>query len=74
MYEVDLKPCPCCGGSVVMSDSSNDSSHTVKIKCVGCGLKLQRTTRNVPYGVHGCVRHAALAWNTRKERAHDHVY
>lgn len=64
--DIDPRPCPCCGGDAVLSSRENNNIYSARIKCTNCGLKIQRTTHNAPYGVQGCVRYTVLAWNSRK--------
>ena len=47
MEDIELKPCPFCGGKAVFTPKSNGSSHydvhfDFTIKCQGCGCELPK--------------------------------
>ena len=61
-----LKPCPFCGGEVLLSYSSKGNFH-FRHKAYGRCMFFEFVCHITPKGV-GCLAEAAEAWNRREER------
>lgn len=65
----ELKPCPFCGGEVVLSYSSKGNFH-FRHRTNGECMFFEFVCNITPNGV-GCLAEAAEAWNRRTERSED---
>lgn len=58
MYEIDLKPCPFCGGDAEMWQGKHQGLDTFYVSCLGCGARTD---------LEYAVEFAADLWNERVE-------
>lgn len=71
MSEIELKPCPFCGGEAILYKEEipdgKISYHTARIKCDNCGCATRQYIIDGYYGSTDTVEDCISTWNNRKQ-------